>query len=290
MIESVMLSAIGGIFGTVLAFWGVRLFDRSATPNGKPAFLIFTMDYHVLAYIAAIALGTGILFGLAPALRLSKLDINSALKDGARGSGSGTRSRYLSAALVVSEMALAVVLLSGAGLMIRSFLNVASKPLGVDSNNVLTARINLRGAKYKSNDSQLAFFQQLQTRLQALPGVEYAALTSNLPAGGSSTYNYELEGAPASDARHRPEVEAIVVSPEYFPALKLSPIQGRAFTSQDGVTGVPVVIVNQSFAAKFFARQDALGKRLHMVKRHFDATGAAIDEVSAVADHRRRCS
>nr|HEV7952570.1 ABC transporter permease [Candidatus Acidoferrales bacterium] len=279
LIESLMLSAAGGIIGTALAFCGVRIFDRAVTPNGKPAFLIFAMDYQVLAYIAVLALGTGILFGLAPALRLSNLDINSTLKDGTRGSGSGRHSRYLSAALVVSEMALAVVLLSGAGLMIRSFLNVASKPIGVDSNNVLTAQINLRGAKYKSTDSQLAFFQQLQTRLQALPGVEYAALTSRLPAGGSVTYNYELEGSPAADARTRPEVEAIVVTPDYFPVMKLFPVQGRSFTSQDGISGVPVVIVNRSFAEKFFARQDPLGKRLHVVKRHFDATGAAVDEI-----------
>jgi len=277
LIESVMLSAVGGIFGSVFAFWGVRIFDRAVIPTGKPAFLIFTMDYHVLAYIAAITLGTGVLFGLAPALRLSKLDINTALKDGSHGSGSGTRSRYLSASLVVAEMALAVVLLAGAGLMIRSFLNIYNSTLGVNSNNVLTAQISLRGAKYKSTDSQVAFFQQLQTRLQALPGVELAALMSNLPAGNSITFNYELEGSPASDARRRPEVEALVVSPEYFPTLEIRPVQGRTFTSQDGVTGVPAVIVNQAFAAKFFPKQDALRKRLRLAKRVPDATGAATD-------------
>jgi len=277
LIESVMLSAVGGIFGSVLAFWGVRIFDRAVIPTGKPAFLIFIMDYHVLAYIAAITLGTGILFGLVPALRLSKLDINSALKDGSHGSGSGSRSRYLSASLVVAEMALAVVLLAGAGLMIRSFLNVYNSPLGVNSNNVLTAQISLRGTKYKSADSQLAFFHQLQTRLQALPGVEFAALTSNLPAGGSITYNYELEGSPSSDARRRPDAEALIVSPEYFPSLEIRPVRGRTFTPQDGVTGVPVVIVNQSFAAKYFQKQDALGKRLRLVKRVPDATGAVAD-------------
>ena len=267
LIESVMLSAVGGIFGSILAFWGVRIFDRAVIPTGKPAFLIFAMDYHVLAYIAAITLGTGILFGLAPALRLSKLDINSALKDGSHGSGSGARSRYLSASLVVAEMALAVVLLTGAGLMIRSFLNVYGSTLGVNSNNVLTAEINLRGDKYKTTDSKIAFVHQLQTRLQALPGVEYAALTTSLPAGGSITYNYELEGSPTTDERHRPEVGAVIVSPEYFPTLAIRPSQGRTFTSQDGITGVPVVIVNQTFAAKFFPRQDALGKRLRLVKR-----------------------
>jgi putative ABC transport system permease protein len=267
LIESVMLSAAGGVFGSVLAVWGVRIFDRAVVPTGKPAFLIFSMDYTVLAYIAAITLGTGVLFGLAPALRLSKLDINTALKDGSHGSGSGTRSRYLSASLVVAEMALAVVLLTGAGLMIRSFLTVYKSTLGVNSNNVLTAEINLRGDKYKSPETQTAFFQQLETRLHALPGVEFAAMTSSLPGSGSITYNYELEGVPASDSRHRPELEALVVSPEYFSTFELRPIQGRTFTPQDGVTGVPVVLVNQSFAGKFFARQDALGKRLRLAKR-----------------------
>jgi putative ABC transport system permease protein len=271
LIESVMLSAAGGIFGSILAVWGVRIFDRAVIPTGKPAFLIFSMDYSVLAYIVAITLGTGILFGLAPALRLSKLDINSALKDGSHGSGSGTRSRYLSASLVVAEMALAVVLLTGAGLMIRSFLTVYQSTLGVNSSNVLTAQINLRGDKYKSPESQTAFFQQLQTRLHALPGVEFAALMSSLPGGGSITYNYELEGTSASDERHRPEVEALVVSPEYFSAFELHPVQGRAFSPQDGITGGPVVLVNQSFAQKFFARQDALGKHLRLAKRTVSA-------------------
>jgi putative ABC transport system permease protein len=267
LIESMMLSMVGGILGSILAFWGVRIFDRAVIPTGKPLFLIFAMDYHVLAYIGAITLGTGILFGLAPALRLSKLDINSALKDGSHGSGSGTRSRYLSASLVVAEMALAVVLLTGAGLMIRSFLNVSSSTLGVNSNNVLIAQISLRGDKYKSTDSQIAFFHQLQTRLQALPGVEFAALTSNVPAGSSIPYAYELEGSPTTDERHRPELDALVVSPEYFPTFEIRPTQGRTFISPDGVTGVPVVVVNQMFAAKFFPRQDALGKRLRLVKR-----------------------
>lgn len=267
LVESVMLSVVGGILGSILAFWGVRIFDRAAIPTGKPAFLIFAMDYHVLAYIGAVALGTGIVFGLAPALRLSKLDINSALKDGSHGSGSGTRSRYLSASLVVAEMALAVVLLTGAGLMIRSFLNVSSSTLGVNSNNVLVAQISLRGDKYKSSDSQLTFFHQLQTRLQALPGVEFAALTSNLPAGGTISYNYELEGSPSTDERHRPELDALVVTPEYFPTLEIRPTQGRTFTSHDGISGVPAVIVNEIFAAKFLPRQDVLGKRLRLVKR-----------------------
>jgi putative ABC transport system permease protein len=146
-------------------------------------------------------------------------------------------------------------------------LNIYRTNHRVKSNKVLTPEINLRGAKYQSTDSQLAFVHQLQTRLQALPGVEYAGLTSSLPAGGSYTYNYELEGAPTTDERHRPELEAVIVSPEYFPTFEIHPTQGRTFTPQDGVTGVPVIIVNQKFAAKFFPRQDALGKRLHLVKK-----------------------
>jgi predicted permease len=277
LIESLMLSAIGGILGSILALWGVRVFDRAVIPTGKPAFLIFTMDYHVLGYIVAITIGTGVLFGLAPALRLSKLDINSSLKDGSRGSGGGSRSRYLSAALVVSEMALAVVLLAGAGLMIRSFLNMYNKSLGVNSDNVLTAQINLRDAKYKTPESKTAFFQQLQTRLQALPGVEFAAFTTNLPGSGSSGFLYELEGAPAIDVRKRPVVQGLVVSPDYFPALAIRPTLGRTFTPQDGEAGVPVVIVNQTFAAKYFPRQESLGKRLRIVKRVPGANGAPTD-------------
>ena len=265
LVESVILSVAGGALGWVASIWGIRAFDAAVTPNGKPAFIVFSVDYRVILYIAAITLGTGILFGMAPALRLSKLDINATLKDGGHGASSGARGKFLSAILVVTEMALAVVLLAGAGLMIRSFLKIYSAPVGVQSDNVLTMRMLLRDTKYPAPADQITFFQRLQERLAVVPGVEVTAITTNLPAGGSLRFPYELEGKPPVDDRKRSQIAALVVSPGYFDVMNVRPISGRSFTEADGVTGFPVVIVNKSFADTFWPNEDCLGKRLRLV-------------------------
>ena len=153
LIESLMISIAGGAIGWLLAIWGIRTFDNVVTPTGKPPSLDFTMDVRALLYLAAITIGTGIVFGLAPALRLSKLDVNTSLKDGARGSSGGGRGKYLSGLLVVVEMALAVVLLAGAGLMIRSFMNAYRADLGIQNANILTMSIELPPTRITSASS-----------------------------------------------------------------------------------------------------------------------------------------
>ncbi|PYT25772.1 MAG: hypothetical protein DMG57_24025 [Acidobacteria bacterium] len=163
--ESVMLSAAGGVLGSLAGVWSVRIFETTLIPEDTPAYLTFTMDYRVLAYLAAITIGTGILFGLAPALRLSKLDINAVLREGDHGEGTGSRARHLSSLLVVTEMALAFVLLVGAGLMIRSFLKMARTPIGARTDHLMSMDIMLRAKKYPTEASQISFHQQLRTRL-----------------------------------------------------------------------------------------------------------------------------
>jgi predicted permease len=271
LVESVTLSVAGGGLGWLAAIWGVRVFDAAVTPNGKPPFIIFSVDYTVLAYVAAVTLGTGILFGLAPALRLSKLDINLALKDGGHGTSAGMRGKYLSAMLVVVEMSLAVVLLAGAGLMIRSFLNTYKTTYGVKSENVLTMRMVLREAKYPRINDQITFQDRLKERLAALPGVDGVAIASNIPAAGSMRFPFELEGAPPVDVRKRPATDAVVVSPAYFQVMGTRTREGREFTESDGVAGYPVVIVNESFAATFWPRENPLGKRLRLIMQPFDS-------------------
>jgi len=264
LVESVMLSILSGVIGWVIAIWGVRTFDAVVTPLGKPAFIDFSMDYRVLVYLFAISLGTGVLFGLAPALRLSSLDVNTALKDGGRGSSSGGRGKYLSGLLVVSEMALAVVLLVGAGLMIRSFLAMYRTSTGVNVNNVLTMRLRLPEAKYVKNEDQFAFHERLKTKLAALPGVEAVSIASTLPTGGSMTLPFEMEGAPPVDEKRRQTLSAVVISPDYFRAVDVRALRGRFFIDSDGVAGPPVIIVNQRFTEKFWPNQDPIGKRLRL--------------------------
>src|SRR5208282_4054878 len=215
LVESLILSIAGGLIGWMLAIWGIRTFDNAVIANGKPQSLDFSMDLRALIYLGAITIGTGLLFGLAPALRLSRLDVNTALKDGGRGSSGGGRGKYLSGLLVVVEMALAVVLLAGAGLMIRSFMNAYRSDLGFKTANLLNMEIQLPNANYKRVDQQMSFYDRLKTRIDAVPGVEISTVTGNIPLSGAWNFNYEIEGQPQPDSRRRPSVDAIVTMPDY---------------------------------------------------------------------------
>src|SRR2546427_12715596 len=170
------------------------MFDLAVANVGKPYWIKFTFDITVFGYLATICVLTGILFGLAPALHISKLDVNENLKDGGRGSSAGSRIKYLSGFMVVSEVALALALLAGAGLMIRSFLKLYGLNPGVNIKNLLTMRFGLPDLKYASPESRMGFAERLMPRLTAIPGVESVALTSHLPLGGSSNSPFELQG------------------------------------------------------------------------------------------------
>jgi putative ABC transport system permease protein len=262
LVESVMLSIAGGALGLLIAKWGIRLFDASV--RGQiPSWIHFPIDYRSLAYLAAISIGTGILFGLAPALRLSRLDVNSSLKDGARGASGGSRGRYLSSVLVVGEMALAVILLAGAGLMIRSFVNVYTTKTGVNEKNVLVMRIQLPVAKYPKPEDQISFHDRLKTRVEALPGVAISCISITMPTGGSMDFPYEVEGRPPVDRKETPQA-VIMISPDYFRTMDVSLLRGRGFADSDTASVPGVAIVNQKFAEVTFPGDDAIGKRVRV--------------------------
>lgn len=266
LVESLILSVAGGLIGWMIAIWGVRTFDNAVIPFGKPQSLDFSMDVRALVYLAVITIGTGLLFGLAPALRLSKLDVNNALKDGGRGS-SGGRGKYLSGLLVVVEMALAVVLLAGAGLMIRSFMNAYRANLGIRNENILTMSIQLPNANYLKPEQQLAFFDRLKTRIDGLPGVEASTVTSNIPLTGSWDFPYEIEGEPQPDARRRPNVDAVITTPDYFRVMGDQILAGRDFTAADGLPSSLTVLVNRQFAQKILRDENPLGRRIRLYKK-----------------------
>jgi putative ABC transport system permease protein len=267
LVESIMISIAGGAISLPLALWGIRVFDTAVTATGKPPSLDFTMDFRAMMYLAAITIGTGILFGLAPALRLSKLDVNTALKDGGRGSSGGGRGKYLSGLLVVVEMALAVVLLAGAGLMIRSFMNAYRSDLGFKTANILNMEIQLPNANYKRVDQQTSFYDRLKTRIDAVPGVEVSTVTGNVPLSGAWNFNYEIEGQPQPDTRRRPTVDAIVTMPDYFRVLGDQMLAGRDFTKADGTPSALNIIVNRQAAETFWHGETAIGKRLRVYKK-----------------------
>jgi putative ABC transport system permease protein len=265
LIESAMLSSAGGLAGWLIAAAGVRIYGLLAHPPSSYDQWNFTVDYRVLAYLASISIATGLLFGLAPAIQLSKLDVNTALRDGGRGATGGRRRKSLSAILVAAEMALAVVLLSGAGLMARSFLKIYTANLGVRTANILTASVDLPAARYRGAERQMAFFDRLTARLKIAPGVDSAALADSLPGLHAPRLGFELAGAPSgTDAESRPVVATVAVSADYFRALSAALLSGRAFNALDDGSGAPVAIVNQRFASKFWQGGNALGKRLRL--------------------------
>jgi len=263
--ESVMLAFAGGAAGVLIALWGVRLL-KSAMPDQVaqfvPGFDRVGIDVTVLGFTLALSLATGILFGLAPAIQSSKPDLNEALKEGGRTSHSAGRHR-LRSLLVVSEVALSLVLLVGAGLMLKSFLLLLETNSGFNPKNVLTMAFVLPVAKYSEEPKRKAFCQELITRVRATGGVESAGMVNYLPLGGANSSNsYLVEGVPDPppgqdfDGRYR------VCTPDYFQTMGITVIRGRSFTDQDTGGSQPVIIVNEALARKFWPDGDALGHRI----------------------------
>jgi putative ABC transport system permease protein len=264
LIESVMLSGLGGFLGWWLAKWSVRAYQLAMDAKAHWLVIDYTMDARVLGYLIAISIGTGILFGLAPALQLSKLDVGHALKDGGRGTISGAHGKQISALLVSGEMALAVVLLAGAGVMLRSFLKIHTADMGINTANLVTASVSLPSARYPRAQDRMLFYDRVMGGLAAIPGVESVATTEALPTSGSLKRRYEIAGALSSSAEQRPLLSSLRISPTYFRTLEASLLAGREFNDADGEAALPVAIVNQLFATRYWPGEDPVGKRLRI--------------------------
>lgn len=264
LVESVLLSVLGGALGWWISRWAVDLYAAAERGPGLTPWRVldYTTDFGTLAYFAAISIGTGILFGLAPAMRLATVDVNATLKDGGRGT-TGARSR-LSGALVTVEIALAVVLLAGAGVMTRSVLNVHRADIGADTSSVLTMMVALPDARYPSGGSQVVFFERLTARLEAIAGVESVAFASRTPMSSASRITYELEGSEPIDDVQRPTASALTISSGYFRTVRATVMAGREFAPSDQQSGVAVVLVNERFARLHWPGGNAVGKRLRV--------------------------
>ncbi len=256
--ESVVLSVVGGTVGLLLAVWGVDLIRKLGQAR-VPRVDELTIDGWVLAFTLGLSLVTGILFGLVPALQLSKTNLHESLKEGGRGTLSAGRSRMRSS-LVVAEIALALVLLTGAGLMLKSFARVLDVDPGFNADKVLTVQIGLPPS-YSQPTQRLTYYQQLFARLEALPGVEVAGGTTQLPLREGVATKLEIEGRPVA-AGERPEVEFRRASVNYFRAMGIPLRRGRTFTEQDGPEAPPVILINEEAARRFWPGEDPIGKRI----------------------------
>ncbi len=261
--ESVLLSLIGGALGFGLSVWLTRLLVM-ISPANSPRFNEIGIDLRVFLFTTAIALLTGLAFGLAPALQTSKLELNENLKEsGRRGSG-GEGSNRLGSALIVVEIALSFMLLVGAGLLIKSFIRLRDVSPGFNTNNVLTLRVGLPPGKFAAGEPRAQIFKQTVEKIQSVPGVESVGAVLSMPLGGD-VFNvgraYIREGRPST-----PEESAnatyLVATPDYFRALQIPVASGRLFTDQDHGNAPKVVIVNESMARKLWAGESPIGKRI----------------------------
>jgi putative ABC transport system permease protein len=261
--ESILLSAIGGVAGLFLSIWLTDVL-MSMLPEGAPRIEQVGIDYRVLAFALGISALTGILFGIVPALQASKLDVTSALKEGGR-SGEGHRRTSARSLLLIGEVALSLMLLVGAGLLIKSFLRLQEVRPGFNAHNVLIANLALQGPKYKDDQPCVEFFRQLIERLEVVPGVQAAGGSVNLPLNASGYAigrGFIPEGRPLTVDEAKDAMFSTITG-DYFRALQIPLLSGRTFEPRDNANGPKVVIINETTAKRHFGSPTAaIGKRL----------------------------
>jgi putative ABC transport system permease protein len=263
LVESILLALISGVIGFALSIVGIKLFDAAVADVGKPYWIKFTLDARVFGFLAAICLGTAFVFGLAPAVHVSKTDINEVLKEGGR-SGSGLRARRWTSALIVVELALTLVLLAGAGFMVHSFMTLYQRDVGIETSRLLTVRLQLPNRKYPTPDQRRDFFKRLDDRLAAMGNVQAATITTNPPMGGGNPRLLVVEGREPAAGEQPQTVTQVMIGPRYFETIGLRIARGRDFGDLDGTPGHDAAIVNQRFVAMFFPNEDPIGRRIRL--------------------------
>lgn len=261
IIESVIIALLGGVFGLALARWGMGVIS-ALIPQGVLHDRI-VLDLRVLGFTFLLSLLTGVVFGLIPAIKASKVEFNELLKDSTRGSTGGVHHAYLRRLTIISEVALSLLLLIGAGLMIKSFRLLQHTSPGFNPDNLLTARVFLNTDDYPETQQKAAFFHQALDQLQIIPGVQSVGATTALPLSGSSNnFRFSVDGQVASASAEKPQAQYRAISPDYFRTMGIPLIKGREFTDRDEANAPGVVVINETMARRIFPDGEALGKHL----------------------------
>ncbi len=260
--ETVLLAIVGGALGLLLAHWGVE-FIVAYLGDALPASARVSLDSLVLAFTLALSVATGVFAGLGAAWRLTQANLNDALRQGLGRAGSDGSGKWTRTVLVASEVALSLILLVGAGLMIRSMWLLQRVDAGVDPDNVLTMSIVMPETKYEKPEQQLRFYEAVLERVRALPGVESAGLTTSLPLTREyGNWPVAIEGKPAPVAAEQPQVQAVAISGDYLKTLRIPVRRGRGFNATDTMKSRPVILVSELMARRFWPGEDPIGKRL----------------------------
>jgi putative ABC transport system permease protein len=263
MTESLTLSLIGGVIGTLLSLWVLPTL-KSMAPAQLPRIAEIGLDWRVLLFTFGISVLTGLLFGLAPALGFSRTNLQQDLKDGQRGTGAGMPKRRFGNAMIVAEVSLVLVLLTGAGLMIRSFLKLTSVNPGFKTDNVQTFELNLPPARYEETEKRLFFIQALTSRIQSLPGVRSVDIVAPAPFTAETTVidvSYRVKGVPVATGQYD-DAFFTRVTANYFKDMQIPLLAGRPFSANDSANAPQVCIVSESFARKHWPRQNAVGRQI----------------------------
>lgn len=260
LVESTLLSTMGATAGIFLIPWASQILIHLAPPEG-PLVEGVRISGMVLLFTLVLAVGTGIVFGLAPALGAARPNVNESLKEGGRGSRGSAKDRRLRDLLVIGEFGLALALLVGAGLMIKALVHLHRVDIGFNPHHLLTVKVPLEGPQYKEAQ-QTQFFQQLLTRIQAFPGVEAATISRGVPMRGWSGWNFVTADQPKPVPGEVPDANYVVIGPNYFRTLQIPLRIGRPFSDADLPGTQPAVIVSESLAGKYWPGQNPIGKRL----------------------------
>jgi predicted permease len=259
--ESLLLSGLGGALGLLIAQWGTEALIKTI-PQNIPRISTIQLDAAVLGFTLLVSLVTGVVFGLVPAWQASHVDLNSSLKSGTRTGGGGEGKGRVRNALIMAEVAVALVLLISAGLLIQSFARLGSVQPGLRTERLLTASVSLPEVAYPKNENIIAFFDQLLPKIRALPGVESASTIVPLPLSGRNmTTDFDIEEHPLPEGQ-RAAAPVRVIATDYFKTMGIPVRQGRVFDERDRFESAPVVIVNERFANKYFPGQNVVGKRI----------------------------
>jgi predicted permease len=273
--ESVLLSLLGGLVGLLVAFWSVEALSHLSAVN-LPRAQEVALDLRVLGFALFVSLLTGVVFGLAPAALMSKLDLQTTLKEGARGSQGGTRNR-LRSGLIVSEVAFALMLLVGVGLLLNSFFRLSRVSPGFNPQQALTMQLSLPGKKYADDARRTAFFAQMVERIEALPGVVAAGLAVSLPiASGAPEVFLKVNGR-VGGPQPGYLADFDFCTPDYFRAMGILLIRGRRFEEHDGMSAAGVAIINEALAREYFSNEEPLGQTITVNNRTWEIVGIVGD-------------
>ncbi len=281
MTESLLLGLLGGTLGLFVASWGIAGL-RALAAKDVPRAQDISIDTGVLTFTVALSIFTGLAFGLIPALQSSRSQVNDPLKEGWQSVARGMRTRWVRDVLVVSETALALVLLIGAGLLISTVHHLRSVNTGFNQEKVLTAEVALPFTKYRDERQRIEFFQQLLERVRPLPGVKFAGATLTMPLGAGGRYwtDMQIEGRPAARSREDiPVVAFFQITPDYFQAMSIPLKRGRLFDDHDNQTSPKIAIISETLERRYFSGTDSIGKRIRVAGVPLTVVGVSADSI-----------